>query len=166
MILDISSKISVTFTIQYSERSGTTTFGVKIDWSGRVWCPVSTQAGIWDTHVKDMGKAVCSSFSRSPAQKVRSDKLSEKTLFLDRWSYSLHAIPWLVETFANKKMVFADSVIFPEGVVPDKFHCTIIYLYHGSLPDAELFNGDINRWKSGWQLGQIHPLIIEVLFTF
>ncbi len=30
-------------------------------WLGRVWCPISTLAAIWDAHVKDMGNDVCGS---------------------------------------------------------------------------------------------------------
>ena len=37
--------------------------------------PVSTLAAIWDVHVKDMGKAVCGSFSWGLTQDVTSDML-------------------------------------------------------------------------------------------
>ncbi len=39
--------------------------------------------------------------------------------------FSLHENQWQIEVSRNWKMVVPDSVVFPEGIVPDRFRCTL-----------------------------------------
>ena len=50
--------------------------------------------------------------------------LSRQVVVADR--VSLHGLQWQIGIFTNWRMVSPERVVFPEKVVPDRFHCIIL----------------------------------------
>ena len=85
----------------------------------------------------------------------RKNGLFRQLVVPDR--FRLHGIQWVIDILRNWKMIFPDRVVFPEGIVPDRFytiHSPGSFKYAGMVSQAaetvwnssNLMFGDWQHW--------------------